>query len=213
MEAEEHIENTFQNGESLKDVEKRISNFIDEINGNILGKLALYIILIYNVNEKFFERRNFMLTDEIRQIINLLLEKAQENGMTLDMIQKSVSEAYESMFTQKDNIEEKVTNFVENELKYGSYRAQKYAIDILVTFYNLRKYSFEEVSCTVLSRLASKKTGLSEGAMSIKFQYLKSKIIKYMSENDVLPEKILICKNIKIITVLEVFYQRYMRSW
>lgn len=34
MEAEEHIENTFQNGESLKDVEKRISNFIDEINRN-----------------------------------------------------------------------------------------------------------------------------------------------------------------------------------
>ena len=35
---EEHIEKTFPNGESLKDVEKRIRNFIEFLKGNYQGK-------------------------------------------------------------------------------------------------------------------------------------------------------------------------------
>ena len=35
---EEHIENPFPNGEALKDVEKRLANFIDEINEKYAGK-------------------------------------------------------------------------------------------------------------------------------------------------------------------------------
>lgn len=40
---EDHIENPFPNGESLKDVEKRLANFIDEINEKYAGKTVAIV--------------------------------------------------------------------------------------------------------------------------------------------------------------------------
>lgn len=110
-------------------------------------------------------------------------------------------------------LEKKVTDFVKKELSYNNERARRHAINILISFYLLRKNNEKPVSKSDFVDLCTKKTGLTAKVVDQRIRCLVHRLVDYINKNDEILRCELTAVYARSLNILEFFYFKYMKAW